>query len=208
MLLITRTFLLMILPVALAQAQNSRQQKLERTLQAMFCNCFSDSLNVEDFRASVEREMECRSRFLQEHEITFDSIVIQESARLGSLTTFEKDHFIDDEMMTNSVLYIMKNCDQYNKSMSNIKVLYFQVLEKKMVEGKVKDKNEFLTIAVAAEKKKKYSRQAGESYGNVAMLYELEGNTAAADKYYKKSLIAYPTPMMMAFYRLLQMKVK
>jgi tetratricopeptide (TPR) repeat protein len=160
------------------------------------------------FQATLEREMECRAKFYQEHESAFDSVVTKESPRLAHLTALEKEHFIDDEVMTNSILHFMKNCDVYTRTMTNIKTLYFKALDKRKQEGTLKGKKEFLAIASTDEKGKEYSRQAAEAYGNVAMLYELEGDMAQADQYYKKSLSVYPTPIMMAFYHLLKTKKK
>ena len=110
--------------------------------------------------------------------------------------------------MTNSVLYITKNCELYNQAMADMKVLYIQGLRKRKQEGRLKSKNELLKAAVIQEKEKKYSREAAETYGNVAMLYELEDDVTHADIYFKKSLGAYPIPMMMAFYNLLQTQKK
>ena len=94
----------------------------------------------------------------------------------------------------------------YYQAMSNMKSLYFQAIKKQKEEGKLKSINDFLTAASAKEREKKYNRSAAEAYGMVAMQYELEGNKTLADDYYKKSLSAYPTPIMMTFYHLLKIK--
>jgi hypothetical protein len=115
------------------------------------------------FQATLEREMECRAKFYQEHESAFDSVVTKESPRLAHLTALEKEHFIDDELMTNSILHFMKKCDVYTRTMTNIKTLYFKALDKRKQEGTLKGKKEFLAIASTDEKGKEYSRQAAEA---------------------------------------------
>lgn len=67
----------------------------------------------------------------------------------------------------------------------NLKTLYFQTHDKQKQDGNLKSKQEYLKAAASRESEKKYSRETAEAYGNVAMLYEFEGNIAEADKYYK-----------------------